>query len=327
MKRRRATGEGTKGRGEGQQQQGADSSGADDLFKLPLAEFTAARNEMAATLKKSGDAEKAEQIRTLGKPTLSAWVANQLYWRHRDAFERLLTAGDGFRNAQAAQLAGKSADIRAPLEARREALGELAKQASTVLRESGHPAAPDTMRRITTTLEAVATYGHSPGAPTPGRLTADVDPPGFEALAALVPRAAGSLRGTAPTRVIPFTPPKSTAHPSKKTGKDDEQQRAAQRRAHEAELRKALHEAEHALKDAQRDADKARDQMKDAAGRAKESEKTRAALEQQLEKAVAAAESARQDARRVAGQAEDAAQALADAERAVDRAREALTDI
>src|SRR5438874_5710394 len=128
-------------------------SEVDDLFKLPPAEFTAARNALAAKLKKAGDATAADRIKALGKPSVSAWVANQLYWRQRKAFDRLLAAGDQFRRAQAAQLAGKSADLRASLDARRDALAELTRHAAEILHDAGHPASPDTMRHIMTTLE------------------------------------------------------------------------------------------------------------------------------------------------------------------------------
>ena len=86
----------------------------DRLFQLPLGEFTRARNALAAKLRKDGAAKEAEQVKGLTKPSISAWVANQLYWRERKAFDRLLAAGEQFRTAQAAELAGNSADIRAP---------------------------------------------------------------------------------------------------------------------------------------------------------------------------------------------------------------------
>ena len=317
------------GRGKGEGARGKRDQGKGDevdaLFQLPLSEFTAARNELVATLKKAGEAAKADKVKALGKPPISAWVANQLYWRDRTVFDRLLTAGEAFRNAQAAQLAGTAADVRAPLDARREALAELAKQAAAILRDGGHPPTPDTMRRITTTLEALATYGETPGAPSPGRLTADVDPPGFEALAALVPHSGQrSLRGTTPTRVIPFNQPKPHAAPKHEDAKARAQREAAERTAREAELRKALQEAERALTDAQRAADKAHEQMKKAAARAKDAEKARAALEPRYEKAVAEADAAKHDARRVASEAETAAQAVDDAERAVAKARAEL---
>jgi hypothetical protein len=313
------------GRGEGsgaKGQRGQDKdvrADLDALFQLPLSEFTSARNELVAKLKKSGDAANAEQVKALGKPSISAWVANQLYWRERKAFERLLVAGEAFRTAQAAQLAGKSADVRAPLDARREALAELSKQAASVLRDTGHPATP----------EALATYGESQDAPAPGRLTADVDPPGFEALAALVPHSGQrGLRGTTPTRVIPFNQPKPKSVLKKKGDTEaDARREAAERKAREVELRKALNEAERALKDAKRAAEKASEQMKKAAARAKDTERLRASLEPRWEKAVAESEAAKKDARRIAGEAEAAAQAVDDAERAVVTAADQLKSI
>jgi hypothetical protein len=282
---------------------------------LPLAEFTPARNALATTLKKSGDTDQAERVKALPKPPLSAWVANQLYWRYRQAFDRLLAAGNQFRTAQTAQLAGKSVDLRAPLEARREALSALTKHASDVLRESNHPPSPDTMRRILTTLEALATYGEPVEVAPAGRLTKDVDPPGFEVLAALVPRGGASARqGSVQSRVIPFSQPR-TETAAKEKGSQERK---------EAVARKALRDAEHALKDARRVAEQARTAMKNAAARAKETDKAKAALEARVEKASAEAEAARQEARRVASQAEEAAQAVDDAERAVASAREIL---
>ncbi len=316
------------GRGQGAGGRGQETDAdIDSLFKTPLNEFTNARNVLAAKLKSDGDAEAADQVRILTKPSISAWVANQLYWRHRKAFDRLMAAGDQFRRAQAAQLAGKSADLRAPLDGRREALGELTGTAREILQGIGHPPSPDTMRRIMTTLEALATHGdHQDGGPRPGRLTADVDPPGFEALAALVPRG-GRLAGTAPPRVIPFNQPKR--EPGKRKGEDskEEARRVEEaRRARQAEARKAVRDAERALADAKRVAERARKAMKEAAARARAAEKAKAGLESRFEKLSAAADAARHDARRVASEAEHAAQALDDAERAVKNAREKSKD-
>lgn len=304
----------------------ADSDEVDRLFQVPLTEFTSARNALAAKLKKNGDPEAAERVKTLGKPSVSAWVANQLYWKSRKSFERLIAAGEQFRKAQLAQLAGKNADLRVPLDERREALAELTRHAADILRETGHPPSPDTMRRVTTTLEALATYGEQPGAPQPGRLTADVAPPGFEALAALVPRGIDRVgHRQAPPRVIPFTPQKPP-QPKRKSGdaKENARAAAAERRAREAEARRELRDAERSLAAARKTAARAEAAMKEAAARAKAAEKEKAALESRFEKVSAAAEAARQDARKVASVAEEAAQALDDAERAVRTAREKL---
>ena len=306
---------------------GADKAGAagdaDALFQLPLIEFTAARNALASRLKKAGRADEAEQVKGLAKPSVSAWVVNQLYWRHRDAFDALMAAGERFRTAQAAQLAGKSADVRAPLEARRTALAHLARLAAATLRDAGHTASPETMRRITTTLEALSVYGGLPEAPPSGRLTDDVDPPGFETLASLVPSVGRSSRGDEPTRIIPFQQQarKKTGQKSAATGSRDPRQQEEERRAQLAVAKAAVTQAESTLRDARRTAQQAETVLKKAAARAKEAEKEKVAAEQRLEKAAAAADDARKEARRVAAEAEEAAQAVEDAELALEKAQ------
>jgi len=159
----------------------------DALFLLPLSEFTGARNALAARLKKAGQGSEAERVKALGKPPVSAWAVNQLYWKHREAFDRLDKAGARFRQAQAEQLAGRNPDVHAPRESRRQALADLTRLAATVLRDGGHNPAPDTLRRITATLEAISAYAAMPDGPRAGRLTHDIDPPGFDALASLMP--------------------------------------------------------------------------------------------------------------------------------------------
>src|SRR5215471_16331527 len=73
------------------------STEVDALFKVPLGEFTSERNALAARLKKAGHQAEANEVKALGKPSVSAWVVNQLYWRHRDLFERLTDAGERLR--------------------------------------------------------------------------------------------------------------------------------------------------------------------------------------------------------------------------------------
>ena len=64
----------------------------DALFQLSLPEFTAARNALASRLKKGGQAEQAEVVKALQKPPISAWTVNQLFWKHRAAFDSLVDA-------------------------------------------------------------------------------------------------------------------------------------------------------------------------------------------------------------------------------------------
>jgi len=158
----------------------------DRLFKLPLADFTAARNTLAKRLKKAARADDAERVMSLAKPPVSAWAVNQLYWRHRETFDALIAAGKQLRSAHALQLTNKPADTRGPSAARREALASLLHLADLLLREAGHSPTPETMRRITTTLEALSAAESETGMPA-GRLTQDASPLGFESFAGLVP--------------------------------------------------------------------------------------------------------------------------------------------
>jgi hypothetical protein len=303
------------------------TSDIDGLFQLPPAEFTAARNALAGKLKKAGKEEEADRIKALPKPSLPAWAVNQLFWKHRKPFDRLIEAGERFRKAQAAQLAGKEADLRGPLDARREALSELTRLAATVLRSAGHNATPDVTRRVTTTLEALATYGAHPGAPPAGRLTDDIDPPGFEVLAALVPQVGRTKRSDAePSRVIPFQQKTRPPRTGRKKGSPEEEarRREEEQKAQIAAAKAAVDEAHTGLREARKAAEQAEAELKKAAARAKETEKEKAEIEKRLEKAAAAADEARHEARRVASQAEEAAQAVEDAEETLAKARREL---
>ena len=325
-------GERAREKGDGAEADTTRSSPATDvdaLFKLPLAEFTSARNTLSTTLKKAGRQGDADAVKALPKPSIPAWVVNQLYWRHRAAFDRLIDAGERFRTAQAAHLAGTSTDVREPLNARREALSKLAQLSAEQLREGGYSATPEMMRRVTTTLEALSTYGALPDAPRAGRLTDDVAPPGFETLAALVPRMGQTTRDhEGPTHVLPF---RQEAHAPKarpaKDAQDEERRREEERKAEVAAARAAVQQAERTLREARKTAEQAEAALKKAATHAKETERERLALEKTFEKAVAAADAAKHEARRVAGEAEEAAQAVADAERALEQARRHVNEL
>src|SRR5207237_3660083 len=92
--------------------------------------------------------------------------------------------------------------------------------AAALLRDAGHNPTSDTMRRIGTTLEAMSAYT-SPDTATPGRLTGDLDPPGYDLLAALIPDAATSDRTRKPASVSPFQKAGGRANSAKETAVSD----------------------------------------------------------------------------------------------------------
>lgn len=287
----------------------------DDLFRMPVAEFTNARNALAARLKKEGRPNDAERVKLLSKPSVSAWAVNQLYWDHRDAFDQLIATGKRFRHGPTAKRSGKGADMRESLDARREALVQLSDLATELLRDAGHNPSRDTIRRVTTTLEALSAYALLSDGPTPGRLTNDVDPPSFESLASLM---SGG-------RSMEPAPIKSTSNARQKAAII-----ADVRRMHQAKIAAAkasLQDAKRSLTDARSKAQSLETAQKKANSEAKEAEKHRRAAEQRLEKATAASKEAARRAQSVAAEADEAAQAFEAAKRTLEEATKELESL
>ena len=156
----------------------------DRLYGLPLDEFTRARDELARRVRKEGDGERAAEIKQLRKPSLPAWVVNQLARQRQLDMQRLLKAGEQLAGAQVEAMRGQSGD--AFLEARRDeqrALEALAAGASEVLADAGRGTAP--LDRVLATLRAGSLTEDGRALLKSGRLTEELEPPGFEALAGL----------------------------------------------------------------------------------------------------------------------------------------------
>jgi hypothetical protein len=152
------------------------------LYAGPLAEFTASRNALAKTL----TGADAARVRALAKPTVVAWALNQLFWHARKTFERVLETGERLRHAQIAALQGKSVDVRAASAAHRDAIAAAVREAERLAAAAGSNPAPDALTR---TLETVSLLPNPPSAA--GRLTGELQPAGFEALAGVTPKPGG----------------------------------------------------------------------------------------------------------------------------------------
>ena len=299
------------------------------LFRLPLAEFTAARNTLAAQLKKAARGDDAVLVKALVKPSISAWAVNQLYWNHREAFDRLIASGEQFHKAQSSRLGGKLTDMRTALDARREALTHLSELATSLLRDAGHNPTPDTTRRITSTLEAISAISVDASrsdAPRPGRLTHDVDPPGFEAFGSFIPGAGMSGLPKEPSR---FTPSQKSSRAATNTRRRVAPERQVHqveetRKAGIAAAKVALQDAKRVLIEARARAQSLQAAQKKAEAEAKEAEKQSRQAEERWEKARATSEAAAQRVRSVAVEVEEAAKSMQDAKRTVEKASEEI---
>jgi hypothetical protein len=149
---------------------------AEDLYALPLSEFTAARNALAAELKQAGDAESATAVKALKKPPVTAWAINQLVRAHSDDVAALLDVGERLRRAQDAVMEGSEpAALRTAMAERRELVTELARRAAKMLDKEGAKANRTHLDRISSTLMNAAVDGDARESLRAGTLTGDVD--------------------------------------------------------------------------------------------------------------------------------------------------------
>ena len=202
----------------------------DALYQGPLDAFTDARNALAKTAKRP-------DVKALQKPSLPAWVVNQLHWHRRAALDRLVTAAEAVRKEHGKALSGRPADVRAAEQAHRDVVREVLAEARVVLTEGGHPITQATLDAVRDTLQAL------PAPEANGRLARPLAPMGFEALA-------GFTVAPAPP-VLRVVPP--AAQRAATAAEDDGDAEAAA----EAERARARKAAEHEAREQRKAAEKA----------------------------------------------------------------------
>jgi hypothetical protein len=236
----------------------------DQLYQLPLDEFTAARNALA---KESGD----HAIKKLEKPTLPAWAVNQLYWHERKLWDDVVKTSTQVRTAYKAMLEGKKADVKAAEVFHAEAMRKARDAVRRILEGAGNAASDAVMTPVTETLDALPTTDE------PGRLTKPLRRTGFEALQGI----------TITAKAQPMIPRAET----KKPAADESEKERRKREADQQELamnKERLRFAEAA----EREAEVAVDRAKRALERA---EKTRERVEKEFDEASTAEKAARRE--------------------------------
>jgi hypothetical protein len=164
----------------------------DELYGRPLEEFTKARNDLAARLKRAHQGDAADAIRALKKPTQAAWAANQLARLEPQLVAELLDAAAALRETQQRSLAGEASagDVTAAATAEREAVRTLV---SAARRLPGRATAA-TLERLEQTLQAAAVDDVGRNLLERGRLTEELHAVGFGPLEAVKPAPAARRR-------------------------------------------------------------------------------------------------------------------------------------
>jgi hypothetical protein len=242
-----------------------------ELYQVPHATFVTERKRLATELKTAGDKAGATKLGKLPRPPISAWAVNQLWWKARDAFDKLLETAERLREGD---LGGTAAH--------REALATLRQRAATILGDAGNAAAESTLRRIQTTLSAIAATGGFDPDP-PGALSDDRDPPGFEA--AGIPGLAAAVKAE-PAETADDDGEARSRNEAAEAKRRAEAESKAEQAAAAAERRKAEQEA------AKRTAERHRHEaaLRTARGEVERRERELARLQKAVEEAEAAVE-------------------------------------
>jgi hypothetical protein len=220
-----------------------------ELFNVSLAEFTRARNDLARRLVDEGREDEAAQVKTLKKPSISAWATNQLARKKPDQVGLLVETQRRLQESVDAQT------MRDASSARRKLVAALLVGARDILTEAGHPASSTTLAKIEQSLFS-ATSDEELEMLQQGRLTGDLVSPGFDAIEGF--------------EMLASEPPKSDVRARKRAEELAQVATAAERAAAEARaeaerlmdeannVRKAAERAERAAERAEKDAEKAR---------------------------------------------------------------------
>jgi hypothetical protein len=218
----------------------------DELYAADLDAFVSERARLAKALREEGHTEEAQAFATLRKPTVAAWVLNQLARRNRREVDLLLDAGHRLREAQAGALTGEEkGEFERARRTERDALRTLNREAERLLTAERGGASASVLNQVGEALRAAAISEAGRETLARGLFTEPMRAEGFDVVSQLA-GATGAL-------------------PRRKASIRQDELREANETLKGARVR--LRQAEQASRDAERDADRLRTevQMADAA--------------------------------------------------------------
>ncbi|NYD58473.1 vacuolar-type H+-ATPase subunit I/STV1 [Nocardioides marinisabuli] len=284
---------------------------AEDLYGLPLGEFTASRD---ALVKQHRGSALARDLKALRKPTTAAWVVDLLVRHETEQVEQVLSVGAALREAQASMSAD---ELRTLTKQRRQLTAAVTTTARGLAREHGLRVTEAVAEQVQATLTAAMVDADCARAVRSGLLVAPLETTGVDdvdvAAALALPQALGfEARAAAPAEA----PPRPELH----VVPDPEAQERARA------------EAEEALEAADEELARAREAREEAGARVEELEARGLQVQSEIDelrRRLAELESTSEDVDDELGEAEDerdeAQAALEEAEAERDRAARALT--
>jgi hypothetical protein len=272
---------------------------ADELYGLLPEEFTAARTRYERDAKAAGDRDEAARIHSLAKPSVTAWLANQLVRSHRSEIEPLLELGGALRDATR-DLAGDQ--LRALSQQQHKLMYALVQQARALARAAGRSVSEDAARALEETLRSALADEEAANLLLAGHLTEALHSSEFDS--------GFGFGSSTDAKVIPISR-KAVAGSRSQSAKPERAPRDEQRQRAEYNLV----EAGRALADATSALDGVRARVADADQAAVEAHTRIEELRHQLEAASHAASGTDRQRREFASELERAERAVRGAER------------
>ncbi len=284
----------------------------DELYGLPPEDFTAARNTAAKQAKSYGDAELGDKVKALGKPTVAAWLANQLARENADELEALAMLGEQMREATASM---DGAKLRELTPRRHSEVDALVKAASGL---AGRKISADVGQKLRETLDAALVDPAAAQAVRSGQLTSALRHVGFGVVD----------ESGEPSNVFQLAPRRSA---KKKTAagraaaKEAEQPKVDPKAVKAAE--KAVGEAEAELDAAEARVDDLKTSLTDLTDRITKATDDIERLTEELEQAKQTLEQSRKDRKRVESDLKTAEREARVADRRSRSAVDALAEL
>jgi hypothetical protein len=149
---------------------------AEELYGLPLASFTPARDARARELRGT---HLAGPVKALRKPATAAWVVNLLVRRETEQVAQMIAVGAALREAQAGM---DAAALRELTRQRRQLTAALTVRARALARSEGLRVTESVAEQVEETLTAAMIDGGAAAAVRSGLLVAPLRATGVEAL-------------------------------------------------------------------------------------------------------------------------------------------------
>jgi hypothetical protein len=163
------------------------------LYAMPLDQFIATRRSLVAEARAAGEREVAREVGALRKPSVAAWLVNQLARLDPAPVAGLTSLGDRLRDAQSAM---RGSELKTLARERSAVVEEAMARVSALAGDRGVGLSPGVTAELHDTFVAALATAEAGGAVRSGRLVRALSYAGFgdvdldEALAGSLPSAA-----------------------------------------------------------------------------------------------------------------------------------------